>query len=77
MVKWLEEILYLFEMQKLVSIDFRMQKVTEKELEASIATVKFSPEIHKQKYQIKAVTYHNLTITETEGIFNATIIFDI
>lgn len=77
LVKWLEEILYLFEVKDLIVVDFDIKKLENKKLEADVTCIPFSPKIQKPKHQIKAVTYHNLTIREERDRFSATIIFDI
>jgi len=56
-------LLYLFEIKHLVPIDFRIDRITDKKIDAEVNCVRFDPKIHKPKYQIKAVTYHMLKAT--------------
>ena len=73
----MEELLYIFELKDLIPVDFKIEDLSETKLVAEISCIPFSPQIHKPKNQIKAVTYHNLTIKEQSGLFKTTIIFDI
>lgn len=77
LVKWLEEILYYFEMKDKIAVGFKIDKITDTDINAEVSFIPFSPTIQRPKYQIKAVTYHNLAIREEGGYFSATIIFDI
>lgn len=77
LVKWLEELLYFFEIKKLVPVNFGTLDLTDKKLVAEVSCAPFDPEIYHVKHQIKAVTYHNLAIIEKNGRFSAKIIFDI
>lgn len=77
LVKWLEEILYFIETKRLVPVSFNIKSIDNNSLSAQIEVVSFDPKIHHPKYQIKAVTYHDLTIKEDGGIFKTRVIFDI
>lgn len=77
LVKWLEELLYIFETKRMVPTGFTIVMISENDLSAVINIDEFDKDRFPPKYQIKAVTYHNLTIKEKDGRFSATIIFDI
>lgn len=77
LVKWLEEILFLFETKELVPVEFQIDEISDTRLKAVVSADKFDPKIHTPKYQIKAVTYHDLAVREEEGRFKTRIIFDI
>ena len=77
LVKWLEELLYLFEVKNNIPISFNIIDIVDTDLRAEVGIVPLDPEIHRIKYQIKAVTYHNLKIEEKKGLFKTRIIFDI
>ncbi len=77
LVKWLQEILYLFEIKKEMPINFEISDLSDTSLSAEIGTVPFDPQKCEIKYQIKAVTYHQIAIKKVSGRFEATVIFDI
>lgn len=77
LVKWLEELLYLFETRRLVPVKFKVRSLSDKKIDAEIISIPFDFEIHRPRYQIKAVTYHDLSIEEEKGRFKTRIIFDI
>lgn len=77
LVRWLEELLYLFEEKRLVPVEFKIGRLLRTSLNTEVSCVPFDPKTHRIKYVIKAVTYHDLTITEEKGRFRVRIIFDI
>jgi len=77
LVRWLEEILYLFDCGGKVACDFEISEIDDMGLKGAIIACAFDPLIHTPRHQIKAVTYHNLEIKEDGGRFSTVIIFDI
>ena len=77
MVRWLGEILYLFAGENLVVTSIRMGSVSSSHLEATLETVPFEPEIHEILSEIKAVTYHQIEVTEIADRWEAKVIFDV
>ena len=77
MVRWLGEILYLFEGENTVVTASKISRITERHLKATLETVKFDPVIHEVLMEIKAVTYHNIQVTEKNCTWEATVIFDL
>lgn len=73
LVEWLGELAYLTEMEGLVFRDFAFEMVTSEALRATVRGGR-APELHKH---IKAVTYHDLEIKETEAGLEATVVFDV
>ena len=74
LVTWLSELAYWAEAELLVFHEFDLSQVTPEHLEA-IAQGGHVSDLQKH---IKAVTYHNLRITETEdGWLEATVVFDV
>ncbi len=76
MVRWLGEILYLFEGENLVVTSTHMDALSSSHLEATLETVPFEPEIHEILSEIKAVTYHQIEVTEKGNAWEARVIFD-
>jgi SHS2 domain-containing protein len=73
LVEWLSELAFLVEVKSFVFQRVEILTISETYLKANVYG-KFASEL---KVHIKAVTYHNLKIVETENGFEATVVFDI
>jgi SHS2 domain-containing protein len=74
LVDFLSEVLYLVETEKLVFEKVEFKKFTENEIEATL----IGKPLKRMGVHIKGVTYHDLNIhQEKDGIWQATILFDI
>lgn len=73
LVAWLGELLYLGEREGIVFVDFEMGSVTETHLEA---VARGGPAQEYRRY-VKAVTFNELKITQTEEGYEATMVFDV
>jgi SHS2 domain-containing protein len=76
-VKWLQELLYIFETRHIVPTHFFIDEVSDNELEGCVKGLKFDSTRHHLKCQIKAVTYHKLSVEKKPDGWHATVIFDI
>jgi SHS2 domain-containing protein len=80
LVEWLSEVLYLFEVPRLV---FRSAEVSVEtapgraRLVAELHGETYDPERHPPKLLVKAVTYHALELREEAGGFVARLVLDI
>ncbi len=77
MVRWLGEILYLFDGENLVVTSIHMETVSSSRLEAILETVPFDPSVHETHSEIKAVTYHQIQVTDKGNQWEASVIFDV
>jgi SHS2 domain-containing protein len=77
MVTWLDEFLYLYDTEKLVFKRFRIEPIRQNRLKATAWGEVMDPARHEIKTGIKAVTYHQLYVKETEGRWEAQVILDI
>ncbi|MBW1767749.1 MAG: archease [Deltaproteobacteria bacterium] len=77
MVRWLGEILYLFEGEHLVVNSINIHDLTPYRLEATLKTVPFDPQVHEILSEIKAVTYHQIEVANKGDRWEARVIFDI
>ncbi len=77
MVNWLREILYLWVDDDLLVRSVQVESVGETHLSARVQTEVFSPQQHVIKTEIKAVTYHQIQVTDRGHQWEARIIFDI
>ena len=62
MVKWLSEILFLFEREKLLVRRIVFNKFDGKSIEATVFGERYEPIRHGHVSEIKAVTYHQLEV---------------
>lgn len=77
LVRWLQELLSLFESEKKCFCRIKIFKLTDTRLEAEADGETFDPQWHLVRHSIKAVTYHSLAIEEEAGFFKAKVIFDV
>ena len=77
MVRWLGEILYLFDGEGQVVSFINVNSVSGNILRALLKTTPFDPLIHKYLREIKAVTYHQIEVVKRDKIWEAKIIFDL
>lgn len=75
LVEWLSELAYLAEREQLVFTQFTLLELTQQPA-ALVAEVRGGRVTDMQKH-IKAVTYHDLAITETENGLEVTVVFDV
>jgi SHS2 domain-containing protein len=73
LVEWLSELAYWAEAEMLVFSKFDLQHVSATRVNALI----HGSRVTRLENHIKAVTYHNLEITETESGLAATVVFDV
>ena len=77
MVRWLGEILYLFEADQKIVSDISILKVSRTHLEAALTVAVFQPDHHVILNEIKAVTYHQIEVTQKPEGWIARVIFDV
>lgn len=77
LVNFLREVLYLFNGKKWVVIDCRPVEITDKRIEAQLFGEPYDQRKHNVKMEIKAVTYHDLSVEKTGDGWKARVIFDV
>ena len=77
MVAWLGEVLYLFSAKNKILNTVHIQDVSGTRLEAVLGMAPFNPTCHEILCEIKAVTYHRITVRENKGHWEARIILDL
>jgi len=77
LVNWLSEILYRFDAEAWLFRDFEFDELTEHSLAAMARGEKFDRRRHQLKLMVKAVTYHQLELKETEEGWRAQVYVDI
>jgi SHS2 domain-containing protein len=73
LVDFLNEVLYLSQVNEEIYLDFKFKRFNDNELEGEIIGQK----INKFGEDIKAATFHNLEIKQEDRTWRATILFDI
>jgi SHS2 domain-containing protein len=76
LVTWLNELLYLVDVESIIFKRFDILELGECRLRANAYGERFDPSRHRLKTQIKAATYHLLKLEKDNG-FRAQIIFDV
>ena len=77
MVLWLGEILYLFQGEKRVVTGIGIGSISPSHLDATLETVAFDPDLHEILYEIKAVTYHQIEVTQKHNCWETRVTFDL
>jgi len=77
LVAWLNTLLYELDVNRLLFKEFDIVVSGETKLSAVCRGERLDRARHCLKREVKAATYHNLTITREKGIYSASIIFDI
>jgi len=69
LVRWLSEIIYLYDGEDFLLSDVNIRRLAHGELEATLSGEKVTEGKHKLKMDVKAITYHQLKVDETpEGV---------
>jgi SHS2 domain-containing protein len=66
LVNWLNELIYLFDVDNLLFSEFRIDRLENNSLTATANGEKVDPSRHELRTGIKAATYHMLEITEKD-----------
>ena len=77
MVRWLGEILYLLDGEHLLVISTEIQSISPMQLQSTLRVVPFKRGHHEILREIKAVTYHQISVEKKNDGWEARIIFDI
>ena len=77
LVKWLSEILYLYDGEDFLLKEAKAESISPTRLVARVSGEKYKPEKHKLKMDVKAVTYHQLSINRSSHTTIVRVFFDI
>lgn len=75
--EWLSELLTIYNIKNIVFREFLVKRISEKFVEAEARGEEIDLRRHRIKTEIKNVTYHNLSVKRKNGIYEASIIFDV
>lgn len=77
LVTWLNELLYLLDAQGFVPRRSRILSMSQTELTAELRGERIDRSRHHVRHMVKAVTYHDLQITHSDGLWEARVIVDL
>jgi SHS2 domain-containing protein len=77
LVRWLSEILYLYDGEGFVTAKFDLSLCTPTALEASIAGELFDPLKHTVRTDVKAITYHQVAVIQNDAGWHVRAFVDI
>jgi len=77
LVEWLNELIYIFEVNHIVFKRFEIEELTEKRIKARCYGQHINPKHSTLEREIKAATYHMLRISKGDDGYQVTVIFDI
>ena len=77
LVAWLSELLYLFSTQQMLFCRFEITEIDDRHLQATALGEPVDPSRHELSTEIKAVTYHQLKVVESNQMWTARVLFDI
>lgn len=77
LVNWLQELLYLHDVKNLLFNDFCIVDITDNQLDAVVRGDVMEEDKHVIKTEIKAVTYHCLSVIRENDCWKARVIFDL
>ncbi len=77
MFNWLRELLHLWTGKEFLVLEVKISAISEYELTAQAIGEVYDPEKHVLREEIKAVTYHRLTVEPTGNGWEAEVILDV
>ena len=77
LVNYLREVLYLFNGEGLILSDYAIAEINPRHLVGEVRGEPFEPGRHRIKTEIKAVTYHQALVRETETGWMGRVVFDV
>ena len=77
MVRWLTEILYLYDAEKFLTADVKFETLTDTLLKANLLGEPYDVSKHELKLDVKAITYHQLKVEDHDGDWIARVFVDI
>ena len=77
MINWLRELLYLFNAKQRVVREIRITALDPQRIAARLTCDRLDPQRHELGDEIKAVTYHQASVTADGDRWTARIIFDV
>jgi SHS2 domain-containing protein len=77
LVNYLREVLYMFNGEGLLLKEYSIIEIDPQHLEGRVSGEFFNPSKHRINKEIKAVTYHQVTVRETPEMWTGRVILDV
>jgi len=77
MVRWLSELNFLHQTEHRLLCRFEVDQASETRLTAQAWGERIDPARHTVRTEIKAVTFHGLSVEQADGVWTARILFDV
>ena len=77
LIAWLNELIFLFDTEFLIFCQFEIESITETHMRGRASGESYDTQRHELSSAIKAVTWHEAAIEQTDGGYKARLIFDI
>ena len=77
LVNWLSELLFRFDARQRVYSEFEIEPIKTQALTATVRGEDFGPDRHRPDTEIKAVTYHEACVEESDRGWRAYVLFDV
>ena len=77
LVRWLAELLYLHETEGLLFSRFEVTEVSTGALSGLAAGEPYDPRRHHIKTELKAVTYHQASVRNDDGVWRGRVVVDV
>lgn len=77
LINWLRELLYLHQVKRILLSEFHISEMDDLHLKGCVSGEPFDAKRHEIKKEVKAATYHDIEVTESNGRWTARVIFDV
>ena len=77
LVRWLNELLYLYDGEKFVPVKFEIGELSPQHLRALVGGERFDQHRHRTRVDVKAMTYHQLAIVPSIDAVTITYVVDV
>ena len=77
LVAWLSELLYLFEVEGFLPVEYEIVNLGDQQLEAKVRGDILDPARHSVKGLVKAATYHLLEVKQVDGRWQVQVVLDV
>src|SRR5690554_1405600 len=74
---WLRELLFIFEVEKVLPVDFDIYEIDESHLNARVMVREIGPDIEWLGSPVKAVTYHEMKVEQSDDKWHVEVILDV
>jgi len=77
LVRWLQELIYQFQCRHTYITEVSNVRVVDNELKTALAGIIWDENGRQEYREVKAVTYHQLTVHQDRGFWEARVILDV